>query len=395
VIRERREKMRRKNINLQMKLLVVGIVVSMIPFLIVPVAIYQPGNKIILGAVMVTLVLTGFVWLFIAHTITKPIRHAATALNECAAQIASASSQVSSASQSLAEGASESAASLEEISVSLNEMDAMTKLNAENASRANELTKETKQTVSQAQEAMGSLVASMAEIANTSAKTSEIVKMINDIAFQTNLLALNAAVEAAHAGEAGAGFTIVANEVRDLSKRSAEAAKRTAEMIEATIFRIQDGKDLAIKTNHGFLEVTKRAAKMSELIEEIAMASKEQSQGISQVNTTLGEIDKVVQANAANTEEVASTSEEMSAQAEQMKEYVAVLSEVVNGARNAEGGTDRHSMPKSSTAPQLKGDHFKIRLVPPKKEGEARASNIKIPKPNRAIPLEEADFKDF
>jgi methyl-accepting chemotaxis protein len=173
----------------------------------------------------------------------------------------------------------------------------------------------------------------MAEISKASEETSKIIKTIDEIAFQTNLLALNAAVEAARAGESGAGFAVVADEVRNLAMRAANAAKDTAALIEGTVKKVNDGSKLVSSTNEAFMKVAESSGKVGTLVAEIAQASKEQSNGIEQVNLAITQMDKVVQQNAANAEESASASEEMSAQAEQLKEYVEDLVLLVVGRR--------------------------------------------------------------
>jgi len=155
--------------------------------------------------------------------------------------------------------------------------------------------------------------------------TGKIIKTIDEIAFQTNLLALNAAVEAARAGEDGAGFAVVADEVRNLAMRAADAARNTADLIEGTVKKINEGGGLVGTTNEAFTKVAESASKVGELVGEIAAASNEQAEGIGQVNTVVTEMDNIVQRNAANAEESASASEEMSAQAEQMKDFVEEL----------------------------------------------------------------------
>jgi methyl-accepting chemotaxis protein len=185
-----------------------------------------------------------------------------------------------------------------------------------------------------ANQVMNNLITSMNEISTASENTQKIVKTIDEIAFQTNLLALNAAVEAARAGEAGAGFAVVADEVRNLAMRAAEAAKNTAGLIEETVQKIHGGTELVQKTNEAFIKVADDSAKIGQLISEIAAASKEQSQGIEQLNIAVSEVDKVIQQNAARAEESASASEEMNAQAEQMKSFVHDLNVLVNGAGN-------------------------------------------------------------
>jgi hypothetical protein len=260
-----------------------------------------------------------------ARSLSRPIRRIAEGLTEGAEQVTSASNQVSSSSQSLAEGASTQAASIEETSSSLEEMSSMTRQNAENAAQADGLMKGANQVVSRANESMGKLTSSMEEISKASEETSKIIKTIDEIAFQTNLLALNAAVEAARAGEAGAGFAVVAGEVRNLAMRAAEAARNTAALIEGTVKKVKEGSELVNGTNEAFTEVATSAAKVGELVAEIAAASREQAQGIEQVNKAVAEMDKVVQQNAASAEESASASEGMHAQAERMKVTIGEL----------------------------------------------------------------------
>jgi methyl-accepting chemotaxis protein len=288
----------------------------------------------LIGLILLS-VIAGVVF-FLGRRISRPITWAVEGLSDAAAQIASAADEVSNSSQMLAEGASEQAAAIEETSSSLEEMASMTKQNADNANRANQLMVGTKDTVVMASRSMGNLTSSMREISRASEETSKIIKTIDEIAFQTNLLALNAAVEAARAGEAGAGFAVVADEVRNLALRAAEAAKNTANLIEGTVKKVKEGSELVEKTDKEFGEVTASVGKSGELIAEISAASQEQAQGIEQVNKAVSEMDKVVQQNAANSEETASASEEMNAQATRMKEFVEGLVTLV-GAGTAIG----------------------------------------------------------
>ncbi|MEW5949766.1 MAG: methyl-accepting chemotaxis protein [Thermodesulfobacteriota bacterium] len=343
------------------------------------------------------LIVSGAISWFIITSITKSINSVIELLSIGAEQVTSASGQISSASQQLAEGASEQAAGLEETSASMEEMSSMTKQNSDNARQANSLMEEAAQLVKQADDSMTELTTSMQEISQASDETAKIVKTIDEIAFQTNLLALNAAVEAARAGEAGAGFAVVAEEVRNLAMRAADAAKNTADLIEGTVKKIGTGSELVDKTNEAFKAVAEKSGKVKELVGEIAVASQEQSQGVGQVSTAVAEMDKVVQANAASAEENSSASEELNAQAENMKDFVGQLVALVGGAavngtspvRNSLAGIRERLGKNRDEIGQLTHEGPKKPVPKPK----ARPGNVK---PEEIIPMGKDDgFANF
>ncbi|MCK6491711.1 MAG: methyl-accepting chemotaxis protein, partial [Planctomycetes bacterium] len=178
---------------------------------------------------------------------------------------------------------------------------------------------------------MKSMNHAMEEIRSSSDEIAKIIKTIDEIAFQTNILALNAAVEAARAGEAGMGFAVVADEVRALAQRSAQAAKDTSAKIESAIVRTSQGVEISGRVGQRLEEIVVKVQKVDELAAEVATASREQNQGISQLNTAVTQMDKVTQANAASAEESASAAEQLRAQAHAVNHAVLDLVAIVEG----------------------------------------------------------------
>jgi len=314
------------------------------------------------------------------NSVITNVHEVLTQISAAAEQVGAGSGQVASSSQSLAEGAAEQASSIEETSASLEEISAMIKQNADNANQANSIMQEAGINVGSANDSMENLTISMVEITKASEETQKIIKTIDEIAFQTNLLALNAAVEAARAGEAGAGFAVVAEEVRNLAMRSAEAAKSTAVLIEDTVKRVGDGSDLVKRTGEIFAQVAGNAGKVGELVNEISSASNEQAQGIEEVNKAMAEIDKVTQQNAANAEESASASEEMSAQAEELNSMLGTFK--LGDHATTSGSQKRLPAPNQAVAPAKKSVKTKT-----------------VKKAEEIIPFgddnEDDDFSDF
>ncbi|HLP01964.1 MAG TPA: methyl-accepting chemotaxis protein [Opitutaceae bacterium] len=293
----------------------------------------------------------------ITRSIARGIRSVVDSLSGGADHVVSAAAQVASASQSLAQGVSEQAASLEETSASIEEMSSMTNRNAANAEQANALAKRAREAAERGGSDIQAMSTAMGAIKASSSDIAKIIKTIDEIAFQTNILALNAAVEAARAGEAGAGFAVVAEEVRALAQRSAQAAKETSDQIETAIRNTDTGAQLTEHVAGAFSEIVEQVRQVDQLVAEVANASREQSQGVKQVGTAVVEMDKVTQSSAASAEESASAAEELNAQAISMRESVGKLLAMIEGERaKAHGATAASNvMPKPGTAKAARG----------------------------------------
>ena len=267
------------------------------------------------------------------RTLLRSLGEIAGSLSRGSDRTETAAAQVAGASHSLAERASEQAASLEETGASLEEISGMARRNAENAASVNGLmVGDAAANFKLINERMGVLQATVSEASQASERTVKIVKTIDEIAFQTNILALNAAVEAARAGEAGMGFAVVADEVRNLAQRSATAARETQELIGRS-------SDTTRHTIALYGEIAQLlgvngeiAGKAAGLVAEMASASREQSQGIEQVNLAVSQMDRVTQSNAASAEESASAAEELNAQAHSLRSATRALRELIGEA---------------------------------------------------------------
>ena len=313
-----------------------------------------------LGATFVGTAAAILLMIFITRSITRPINRIIAGLTEGADQVNDAAGQIAGAAQQLAEGASEQASSLEETSSALEEMAAMTRTNAASAKEADELSDQTRHAAQQGDQTMHQLNQAMAGIDESSQQISKIIKVIEEIAFQTNLLALNAAVEAARAGEHGKGFAVVADEVRNLAQRAAQAAKETTALIEGAVNKSREGTQVATDVGKALGTIVTNVGKVSQLINHITKASEEQAQGVDQVNTAVSQMDKLTQQNASGAEESASAAEELSAQAQTVKHVVEELAEMVSGSKHHESQRS-HS---SSRTPGKTGSPVRPRRKP-------------------------------
>ncbi len=268
----------------------------------------------------------------VLHRSLAALRGVASRVDDTAEQLAQSAGQASASSQVLASGATQQAASLEESSAAAEQVSGMTRSNAEHARAAADLMSEAATRVRAANESLTQMVDSMGQIRTSSDKISRIIRVIDEIAFQTNILALNAAVEAARAGEVGMGFGVVADEVRSLSQRCAQAARDTSVLIEESIQRSVEAAECVDDVANSVRGVTDLALQAKNLVDEINAGSQEQNRGVTSITEAIVQIQEVVQSSAASAEQGAATGSEMSSQADSMRDVAKKLRYLVGAA---------------------------------------------------------------
>jgi hypothetical protein len=299
------------------------VVVAVCFFILGKLGATRFGPLVILSSIACMALLLNFI--IVGSRLVKPLNALTYGLSAGGDHMAAASRDVSSASQSLAENAAQQASGLRRSASSLEEMASMAQKAAAHTQEGKNISEEAGRALEDVSTHMDQMTGAIEDISRSSEETAKIVKTIDDIAFQTNLLALNAAIEAARSGEAGAGFAVVADEVKKLAGMAAEAAKNSSRLIEKTMNSVKNGNRLKEATEQSFKHNLEISGQIGTLIDEIAEASKEQSEGISLVNRTVAEMDEVVQQSASNAAALAAAAGGTSSQAENMKTFVAEM----------------------------------------------------------------------
>ena len=280
------------------------------------------------------------------------LRHIVGQVRDGAEAISTAASQIAAGNQDLSARTEEQASSLEQTASSMEELTSTIKNTADNTRQATSVSHQASDAAKNSSEVMLSVTQKMRGIQSSSQRMAEIIGVIDSIAFQTNILALNAAVEAARAGEQGRGFAVVASEVRSLAQRSATAAKEIKELIDDSVSKIQDGMNLVDSADDTLGRLTNHVQEVNAIIAEISQASQEQSDGVSQINVAVGQIDTTTQQNAALVEESAAAAISLQSQASALTQTVSAF-KLTAGETVSASSAQRESASVMSTKPAL------------------------------------------
>jgi methyl-accepting chemotaxis protein len=300
-----------------------------------------------LGLFVIALAVAIATLILMERQFSKPLLVLATRLADGADKLAASAAQVSSGGSSIADGAAQQAASLEETSSSSEEINSMARRSSDDCSMTANLVQVSQTRITNANVALQALVNAMNEIQTSSGKVGKVIKAIEEIAFKTNILALNAAVEAARAGDSGAGFAVVAEEVRNLAAQCSSAARDSATIVEESLRRSEDGKVRLNVVSSAIELVTEDSLKIRDLVEQINSASTQQTSGIAQIANALSSMERVTQSTAATAQESASAAQDVHSQSHLLQDIVAALGTMVTGSHMV-GGRARRSLESGS-----------------------------------------------
>ncbi|PID80504.1 chemotaxis protein [bacterium DOLZORAL124_64_63] len=323
------------------------------------VAATSTRNLWFMGVIsLLAIVLTAGVWYWIARSISGRFSGVSKNLQQASNVLTQAASEVADSGEGLANGANEQAASIEQISASLEELSAMTRQNSDNSVKSDKAVEAAYTATTRGVEAMQRMSGAIGLIKQSSDETARILKSIDEIAFQTNLLALNAAVEAARAGDAGKGFAVVAEEVRNLAQRSAESARNTAALIQESQSNADLGVQSAAEMGQFLEEIDEHITNVKGMVSEVAVASREQAQGIAEIGKGVTQLESVTQHNATTAEESAAAGQNLNSQARGVQQAIMDLGAIVHGGHSetvstapASSASDRFLESKFTPAP--------------------------------------------
>lgn len=287
--------------------------------------------QIVLASIAVVSIILIVMIFTIIKNIVSTIEGIVGDINSSSEEISQASSELETASEKMAESSTEQASAIQETSSTLEETSSMVQQNRDNTKQAAILAKQSKESAAKSNEEMQRMMVSMEDLKKSSNEIAKIIKVIDEIAFQTNILSLNAAVEAARAGDAGKGFSVVAEEVRNLAQRSANAAKETASIIESNIILSENSAEMAKNVNVSLEEIDNESKKVSGLLDEILIATEEQTQGVSQINKAISQMEIVLGSNAQIAEESSASAKNLHKQTLNMTDIINRLTTFVEG----------------------------------------------------------------
>ncbi len=287
----------------------------------------------------------------------QSLSEAMTAIVAATQSIDGATAEIAQAADALSRRTEQQAASLEETAAALDQLTATVKRTAEGAKEARDVVSAARNDAEASGQVVGEAVAAMGQIERSSAQISQIIGVIDEIAFQTNLLALNAGVEAARAGDAGRGFAVVASEVRALAQRSAEAAKEIKALISASTAQVSQGVGLVGRTGDALERIVSQVNRITGLVSEIASSAQEQATGLQEVNTTVDQMDQMTQQNAAMVEESTAASRALSQDTKELSRLIGRFSIDSAAARptRTSASPPVHHAPASAPRPQTRG----------------------------------------